>query len=164
MFYKLETDKNFWKAAVLKIFIKQKHLRTPLQHRKKLLFSVKLSSVLNLKLCKKKNLSLDFFRVFRLFMIVTCRYWYNLNKWHFQKQHESPYRQEHYSDKSGPYFVFFFFLINFLINVPEIFYFLTFLLKILRTFLLFGLFLGQVRCCKKMTGFWRFHYAHIDNT
>ena len=109
MFYKLETDKNFWKAAVLKIFIKQKHLRTPLQHRKKLLFSVKLSSVLNLKLCKKKNLSLDFFRVFRLFMIVTCRYWYNLNKWHFQKQHESPYRQEHYSDKSGPYFVFFFF-------------------------------------------------------
>ena len=163
MFYKLETDKNFWKAAVLKIFIKQKHLRTPLQHRKKLLFSVKLSSVLNLKLCKKKNLSLDFFRVFRLFMIVTCRYWYNLNKWHFQKQHESPYRQEHYSDKSGPYFVFFF-LINFLINVPEIFYFLTLLLKILRTFLLFGLFLGQVRCCKKMTGFWRFHYAHIDNT
>ena len=109
MFYKLETDKNFWKAAVLKIFIKQKHLRTPLQHRKKLLFSVKLSSVLNLKLCKKKNLSLDFFRVFRLFMIVTCRYWYNLNKWHFQKQHESPYRQEHYSDKSGPYFVLFFF-------------------------------------------------------
>ena len=112
MFYKLETDKNFWKAAVLKIFIKQKHLRTPLQHRKKLLFSVKLSSVLNLKLCKKKNLSLDFFRVFRLFMIVTCRYWYNLNKWHFQKQHESPYRQEHYSDKSGPYFVFFFFFVK----------------------------------------------------
>ena len=77
----------FWKAAVLKILFKQKHLRTPLQHRRKLFFSVKLSSALNLNSAKRWTHLSIFFWVFRLFMIVViCRYWYNLNKWHSRKQ------------------------------------------------------------------------------
>ena len=75
------------KVTVLKILFKQKHLRTPLQHRRKLLFSVKLLSALNLNSTKRWTHLQIFFWVFRLLMIVViCRYWYNLNKWHSRKQ------------------------------------------------------------------------------
>ena len=43
---------NFWKAAVLKMLVKSKHLRIPLKHRRKFLFLVKLSSALNVNSTK----------------------------------------------------------------------------------------------------------------